>query len=63
MVAVLVVVVLVEVLAGWAVPLLLLVAEVEVVVVLGCRKAGLGVVEGVAGAAGDGDAVLGSKPL
>lgn len=48
----------VVVLAGWAVPLLLLVA------VQGWSEAGVGVVVGGAGAAGEGDAVLERcKPL
>lgn len=60
MAAVLVVVVL----AGWAVPLLLLVAEVELVVVQGWSKAGVGVEVGGAGVAGEGDTVLERcKPL
>lgn len=53
------------VLTGWAVPLLLLAAElVEVVVVPGWSRAGEGVEVGGAGAAGEGDAVLERcKPL
>lgn len=59
-----VVAVVVVVLAGWAVPLLLLVAEAELVVVHGWSKPGVGVVVGGAGAAGEGDAVLERcKPL
>lgn len=51
---------LVVVLAGWAVPLLLLVE----LVVQGWSRAGVGVVVGGAGAAGEGDAVLERcKPL
>lgn len=53
---------LVVVLAGWAVPLLLLVELV--VVVQGWSRAGVGVEVGGAGAAGEGDAVLERcKPL
>lgn len=60
MVAVVVIVVLV----GWAVPLLLLVEEVELVVVQGWRDTGVGVAMGGAVAAGEGDAVLARcKPL
>lgn len=55
------------VLTGWAVPLLLLVAGVELVVVVvlqGWSRAGVGVEVGGAGAAGEGDAVLERcKPL
>lgn len=52
------------VLVGWAVPLLLLVEEVELVVVQGCRETGVGLVMGGAVAAGEGDAVLARcKPL
>lgn len=52
------------VLAGWVVPLLLLVAEVELVVVEGWSKAELGVVVEGAGAASDGETVLERcKPL
>lgn len=57
-------VVAIVVLAGWAVPLLLLVEEVELVVVQGWRDMGVGVVRGGAVAAGEGDAVLARcKPL
>lgn len=56
--------VVVVVLAGWAVPLLVLVAELLVVVVQGWSEAGVGVEVGGAGAAGEGDAVLERcKPL
>lgn len=59
-----VVAVVVVVLAGWAVPLLVLVAELLVVVVQGWSEAGVGVEVGGAGAAGEGDAVLERcKPL
>lgn len=53
------------VLTGWAVPLLLLAAELVVVVVVqGWSRAGVGVEVGGAGVAGDGDAVLERcKPL
>lgn len=52
------------VLVGWAVPLLLLVEEAELVVVQGWRETGVGVVMGGAVAAGEGDAVLARcKPL
>lgn len=61
-----VVVLVVVVLAGWVVPLLLLVADVELVVVVvqGWSEAGVVVAVGGAGVAGDGDAVLERcKPL
>lgn len=58
-----VVVLVVVVLAGWVVPLLLLVADVELVV-QGWSEAGVVVAVGGAGVAGDGDAVLERcKPL
>lgn len=54
----------VAVLAGWVVPLFLLIAEVELVVLQGWSRAAFEVVVGGAGAAGDGDAVLERcKPL
>lgn len=57
-------VVAIVVLVGWAVPLLLLVEEAELVVVQGWRETGVGVVMGGAVAAGEGDAVLARcKPL
>lgn len=50
-------------LAGWALPLLLLLAEAELVV-QGWSKVGVGEVAGGAGVAGDGDTVLERcKPL
>lgn len=49
-------------LAGWAVPLLLLVVEPRVVE-QGCSKADVGIAVWGAGAAGDGDAVLESGKL
>lgn len=51
--------------AGWAVPLLLLAEEVELVVVVqGWRETGVGLLMGGAVAAGEGDAVLARcKPL
>lgn len=56
-------VVVIVVLAGWAVPLLLLVEEVELVV-HGWRETGVEVVMGGAVAAGEGDTVLARcKPL
>lgn len=58
-----VVVVVIVVLVGWAVPLLLVEVE-ELVVVQGWRVRGVGVVMGGAVAAGEGDAVLARcKPL
>lgn len=57
-------VVAIVVLVGWAVPLLLLVEDMELVVVQGWRDMGVGVVMGGAVAAGEGDAVLARcKPL
>lgn len=58
------VVIVVLALAGWAVPLLLLVEEEVELVVHGWRETGVDVVMGGAVAAGEGDAVLARcKPL
>lgn len=57
-------VVAIVVLVGWAVPLLVLVEEAELVVVQGWRDTGVGAAMGGAVAAGEGEAVLARcKPL